>query len=104
MSARTMDRRRFLEYATTTGAVAATGPVLPALVRGISGPTAPPAARVPHAPPPFELEEATIAELRAGLQSGKYTARALAAAYLQRIEELDKKGAALRAVLESNPD
>src|SRR5207247_4828324 len=53
---------------------------------------------------PFELEEITIAGLQAGLESGKYTARALVTAYLQRIDELDRKGPTLRAVLEANPD
>src|SRR5436305_1356241 len=97
MSDWTMDRRAFLEQATVSGSVAAVGAVLPGLARGVSRPTAPVAA-------PFELEEATIAGLQAGLESGKYTARSLVAAYLQRIEELDRKGPALRALLEANPD
>jgi amidase len=92
MTDRTMDRRRFLEYAALSGALAA-APRLSALSR-----------RVDHPTGPFELEEATIAGLQAGLQSGKYTSRGLATAYLQRIEELDKKGPALHAVLEANPD
>ena len=97
MSDWTIDRRAFLEHATVGGSVAALGPGLPALARGVSRPR----ARVPA---PFELEEATIAELQAGLESGKYTARSLVTAYLQRIEDLDGKGPALRAVLEANPD
>src|SRR6059036_2368537 len=92
-----MDRRAFLEHVTVSGSVAAVGPVLPALARGVSRPTAPGSA-------PFELEEATIAGLQAGLESGKYTARSLVMAYLQRIEELDRKGPALRSVLEANPE
>src|SRR2546421_5363338 len=97
MSEWAMDRRAFLEHVTMSGSVAAVGPVLPALARGVSRPTAPGSA-------PFELEEATIAGLQAGLESGKYTARSLVTAYLQRIEELDRKGPALRSVLEANPD
>src|SRR3989454_1017446 len=97
MSDWTMDRRAFLEHATVSGSVAVVGPVLPALSRGVRRPTERVAA-------PFELEEATIAGLQAGLESGKYTARSLVTAYLQRIEELDRKGPALRAVLEANPD
>src|SRR3989442_11084422 len=92
-----MDGRAFLEHVTVRGSVAAMGPVLPALARGVSRPTGPGSA-------PFELEEATIAGLQAGLASGKYTARSLVTAYLQRIEELDRKGPALRSVLEANPD
>src|SRR5262245_28454876 len=53
---------------------------------------------------PFELEEATIADLQAGMQSGKYTARSITEAYLDRIESTNKKGPALFAVLETNPD
>src|SRR2546430_1105529 len=70
---------------------------LPGLAPGVSGPTGQLAA-------PFELEEVTIAALQAGLESGKYTARSLVTAYLQRIDELDRKGPTLRAVLEANPD
>src|SRR5213079_932497 len=68
MSDWTMDRRAFLEHATVSGSVAAVGAVLPGLARGVSRRTAPVVA-------PFELEEATIAGLQAGLESGKYTAR-----------------------------
>ncbi|HYK83608.1 MAG TPA: amidase [Gemmatimonadales bacterium] len=45
-----------------------------------------------------------MSSLQAAMQSGKYTARSITAAYLQRISELDKQGPALRAVLEINPD
>jgi amidase len=53
---------------------------------------------------PFELEELSIAELGAGMASGKYTSRGLTETYLARIEALDRRGPALRAVLETNPD
>jgi amidase len=53
---------------------------------------------------PFELEEKTIAELQAGMQSGQYSARALVAQYLAHIEELDRQGPVLRHVLETNPE
>jgi amidase len=49
----------------------------------------------------FELEEASIEELRASMASGSLTSRGLTEAYLQRIETAD---AALRSVLETNPD
>src|SRR5438034_173736 len=93
MSDRTMDRRTFVGLAAAGGAAAVESRV-PALARGDS--------RLSAAP--FELEEATIAELQAGMKSGKYTARGLTAAYAQRIDALDRKGPALRAVLEVNPD
>jgi amidase len=50
------------------------------------------------------LEEATIAELQQGMQSGKYTARSIVESYLQRIEEIDKNGPTINAVIEINPD
>ena len=55
-------------------------------------------------PPAFELDEATIAELQTGMASGKYSAHALAARYLDRIDSVDKKGPAIHAVIELNPD
>jgi len=54
--------------------------------------------------PTFELDEATIAELQTGMASGKYSAHALAAKYLDRIDSVDKKGPAIHAVIELNPD
>ncbi|MDT7541894.1 MAG: amidase [Acidobacteriota bacterium] len=53
---------------------------------------------------PFELEEMTIAEMQEGMRSGKFTARALTRDYLERIEDVDKKGPSLNSVIETNPD
>src|SRR2546430_10788653 len=97
MSDWTMDRRAFLEHATVSGSVAVVGPVLPALSRGVRRPTERVAA-------PFELEEATIAGLQAGLESGEYTARSLVTAYLPRIGEPDPEGAAPPAGVQAHPD
>jgi amidase len=49
----------------------------------------------------FELEEVTIAQLRADLDAGKTTARRIVELYLDRIRTLDPK---VRSVLETNPD
>lgn len=49
----------------------------------------------------FELAEATVADLQAGMQSGRWTARSIAEQYLARIAQVDKQ---LHAVLETNPD
>src|SRR5262245_60937897 len=57
-----------------------------------------------QAPPSFELDEATVAQLQNGMQSGQYTARRLAELYLQRIEAIDRRGPALRSIIEINPD
>ncbi|HPC83335.1 MAG TPA: amidase [Thermoanaerobaculaceae bacterium] len=59
-----------------------------------------PATPRPEPVPAFELEEMTIADLSAGLESGRFTAVELAEAYLQRIAQLD---AQLGSVIETNP-
>src|SRR5262245_24586467 len=53
---------------------------------------------------PFELEEATIAELAAAMNSGKETAVSIVKKYLHRIESIDQRGPAVNAVIELNPD
>ena len=57
-----------------------------------------------HSGAPFDLEEATLASLQEGMKSGKYTARSLAEKYLARIDTLDKRGPAVKSVIELNPD
>jgi amidase len=52
----------------------------------------------------FELDEVTIAALQDGMKSGRFTARSITQKYLARIEEIDKRGPALRSVIEINPD
>jgi amidase len=63
---------------------------------------APVAAR--QAPDTFELNELTVAQLQAGLSSGRYTSRRLVELYLKRIEDVDRSGPALRSVIEINPE
>ena len=53
---------------------------------------------------PFALDEATISDLQARLSSGELSAEALARAYLERINDIDKSGPALNSVIEVNPD
>ena len=50
------------------------------------------------------MKEMTISELQQEMASGALTARALTAAYLERIETLDQGGPRLNAVIEVNPD
>ncbi len=52
----------------------------------------------------FEWEEATIAQLQEGMQTGKLTAQSLVENYLGRIDAVDKHGPAVNAVIELNPD
>ncbi|KAG6892869.1 hypothetical protein C0993_002676, partial [Termitomyces sp. T159_Od127] len=60
-----------------------------------------PPARQPIALP--DLYEASIAELQAGLDAGHFSSVELVKAYIARIEEVNLKGPALRAVIETNP-
>jgi amidase len=53
---------------------------------------------------PFEWEDGSISAMQAALESGKETALSLTKKYLERIEEIDRKGPALRSVIETNPD
>jgi len=95
------DRRDFLGHAAVLGAAAAGG-----LALRRAGPagdtisaTAPPAL-----PAPFELEEATVAQLQEGMASGRWTSRRLVERYLERIAAMDRTGPALRSIIETNPD
>src|SRR5829696_1659481 len=85
-----MKRRQFLHTTAATYIVAVATP-LSAITK-------------PESPPAFELDEVTIAELRQGLQSGKYSSRQLVEKYSDRINDIDKKGPGLYSVIEMNPD
>ncbi|MBS1509245.1 MAG: amidase [Bacteroidetes bacterium] len=52
----------------------------------------------------FALNEITIASLQDKMQSGEYTSRAITQLYLDRIQQIDKAGPKLNAVIEINPD
>ncbi len=52
----------------------------------------------------FPLNEATIDELQEKMKNGEYTSKAITELYLKRIEQIDRKGPALNAVIEINPD
>ena len=92
-----MKRRQFLETSALGAALAITKPasLLAATGAGKSAPVG---------PKEFELEELTITELQAGMQSGKYSARSLVKKYLDRIDEIDRNGPKLNSVIEVNPD
>jgi amidase len=94
-------RRRDFLCVSAVGGVAA--------LTGIAAPGCDPAGAVravqsPPLSPPFELEEATLAELQEAMQRGKYTARSLCERYLARIDAIDRRGPTLRSVIETNPE
>ena len=96
-----MDRRRFLG----TGAAAGAGF---ALGSGGCAPSDTPGVRIGEgaddAIPSFELDEVTVSELQASMESGERTARSITELYLGRIEALDGQGPELRSIIELNPD
>jgi amidase len=93
-------RRSFLKNATEAGTAAGLYPAWGAVRAMASSPSAPNHSSVEG----FELDEATIPDLQAGMKSGKYTARSLVEKYTARIEEVDKQGPAVNAIIEMNPE
>ena len=62
------------------------------------------ASSVSAAVPPFELDEATVAELQQAMQGGTRTALSIARAYVARVDAIDRGGPAVNAIIELNPD
>src|SRR5689334_976324 len=87
-----LNRREFLRNSLAVGASATLGSSLAQTQSAASPPKA------------FELEETTITQLQEGMKSGRFTARSLAEKYLSRIDEIDKRGPRINAVIEVNPD
>jgi len=53
---------------------------------------------------PFDLEEASIADLQRRMETGQDTARSLVEKYSARIEAIDRSGPTLRSIIEMNPE
>jgi len=92
-------RRNFLRNAVIASSAAAAYPALGAAREFIR-----PGKALAGEVKPFELDEITIAELQDGMNSGKFRARSLVENYKSRIEEIDKRGPAVNAVIELNPE
>lgn len=97
MNCGSLPRRHFLQTSALAGVSVAISPTL-AGARDVACPAQPPEIK------PFELDEITIADLQAGMASGKFSARSITEKYLARIEEIDKQGPAINSVIEVNPD
>ncbi len=97
-----MDRRDFVRIGAVAGILAIRGKPLGA--ETLSAGVEPSLRRDRFTISPFELEEVTIADLQAGMSSGRMTSHSITQLYMARIEELDRKGPTLRHVLEVNPD
>jgi amidase len=99
-----MDRRDFVRLSAVASAMAVGGKRLAA---GTLAFDAQKMTRSPGRPfdvAAFELEETTISDLEAAMTAGRLTARSITQAYLDRIDELDRKGPRLGHVIEINPD
>jgi amidase len=97
-----MDRRNFIK----TGSLASL--TLSTLTAGATGPI-PDGKKQGDAftkekTDDFILNEVTIDILQQKMQSKEYTSRSITELYLKRIEEIDKNGPKLNAVIEINPD
>ena len=57
-----------------------------------------------QSPPPFEVQEATIAQIHAAMRAGRLTCRGLVEQYLRRIDTYDMNGPAINAIVITNPD
>ena len=57
-----------------------------------------------QAPAPFEVQEATIAQIHAAMKAGRLTCRGLVEQYLRRIDAFDKNGPAINAIVVTNSD
>jgi amidase len=97
-----MNRRKFLRNSTGSGLALSALTLESFLAAGerrrLSGASAAGGAH------DFPLLEVTIDELQQKMNSGEYSSVAITKLYLKRIAEIDKKGPALNAVIELNPD
>lgn len=55
-------------------------------------------------PAPFEVQEATIAQIHSAMKAGRLTCRGLVEQYLKRIDTFDKNGPAINSIIITNPD
>jgi amidase len=94
-----MDRRKFLRNGSLAGLGLSSLTIETAVAGGKEE-----ASRKKAGDAEFPLLEATIDVLQQKMQSGEYTSQQITRLYLKRIGEIDKKGPALNAVLELNPD
>jgi len=103
-----MDRRKFLRNGSLAGvaisALSFKGLEEAADAAAGGAAQAAGAAGRPAADKDFPLLEATIDELQEKMGSGALSSVAITKLYLKRIGEIDKKGPALNAVIELNPD
>jgi amidase len=97
---RRVGRREFVR----AGLAGGLGAALAGLNHGAAARTLASLAGEPQGGGKFDWEELTVRDAQAAMQSGRVTARRLTEMYLERIERIDRRGAALNSVIETNPD
>ena len=97
-----LTRRTLIGAAAGSAALASAAPLFGQAAGSAAGA---PAAAPPHpGTRPFELAGLGLAELRRGLDSGRFTSRRLTELYLERIAAVDRGAEGTHAVAEVNPD
>src|SRR5580692_4346728 len=96
-----INRREFVVSGVVSGALAVAGSAIP---RRADAASIAPHAEPRSVPDDFPLAEITIDRLQQAMQSGQYTARAIAEQYLSRIDAMDQRGPSVNAIIELNPD
>lgn len=91
-----MNRRKFVRNGLIGGVALAT-------VRALADDRTK-AADAVGSPQSFELDEVTTDDLQKGMASGKYTSLTVVQKYLERIDEIDKRGHNIKSVIEVNPE
>jgi amidase len=101
-----MNRRKFLSTAAAAGLLAHA--IDSEAQQPRPEPQKPTPADISQAPgvgsSSFELDELTVSDLATRMRQGSLSAERIAELYLERIEEIDRRGPTLRAVIEVNPD
>ncbi len=95
------NRRSFLKHGAAAAAAVTVGSV--AVPASADAATAHPMPNV-RARPHKRIEEMTVAEMQAAMESGALSSARLTRMYLQRIERIDNGPIDLRSVIEVNPD
>ena len=97
-----MDRRDFLSASLVTAAAATVGGVPTRATAQRTDTTG--VDEVTGQPAAFPFAELSVVALQSRMTTGALTSRALTAAYLARIDAVDRAGPLLNSVIETNPD
>ena len=95
-----MKRRDFLATTTLAGVVSVLSESCNTAQTNTNTAATAPAPFADH----FELNEVSISELQQKIKGNQYNAQELVKTYLERIDQIDKKGPAINSIIEVNPD